>query len=141
MAFVVVSAAALWACGDDGPSAARPPAGAIVDDAQIGPVVVPVTVAPNGESIVVQSLDNSFRPETLTITAGTEVVWRNVGRNEHNVVPVDGAGWGVVDPAEFAPGGESRHVFGVAGEFAYYCTIHGTATAGMIGTVVVTAPT
>lgn len=130
----------LASCDDDGPSAARPPAGAVIDDAQLGPQPVEATVAPSGESVAVQSLDNSFRPEALTISAGTEVVWHNVGRNEHNVVPVDGGAWGVLEPADFAPSDEYRFVFGRPGEYPYYCTIHGTATAGMIGTIVVTAP-
>ena len=32
------------------------------------------------------------------------------------------------------------HVFDQPGTYAYFCTIHGTATAGMIGTIVVTEP-
>ena len=45
--------------------------------------------------------------------------------------------WGV-DIAEFAPGDVYQHVFTTPRTYAYYCTLHGTATAGMVGTVVVT---
>jgi plastocyanin len=40
---------------------------------------------------------------------------------------------------EFQPGDEYRHVFSEPGEYRYYCTIHGTAEVGMVGTVVVGA--
>lgn len=102
----------------------------------------PDTVAPNGESVEVQALDNTFRPETIEITAGTEVVFTNVGRNEHNVLPADVAPgemgeWGVATE-DFPPRAEYRHVFTRPGTYAYYCSIHGTADVGMIGTVLVT---
>ncbi len=94
-------------------------------------------VTPTGVVHEVTALDNSFRPERLEVAVGDEVVWINGGRNEHDVLTVEGDDWGVtVD--EFQPGDEYRHVFTEPGEYAYYCTIHGTTTAGMIGTVVVT---
>jgi len=82
-------------------------------------------------------LDNTFRPGEITVAAGTEVVWRNGGRNDHNVVSVDDGAWGV-DTAEFAPGDEYRHRFTEPGTYAYYCSLHGTTTNGMVGTIVVT---
>jgi plastocyanin len=90
---------------------------------------------PAPESVTVQSIDNSFRPERLEISAGTEVVWVNRGRNAHDIESDFGFG---VTADEFAPGDEYRYVFTEPGEYPYYCTIHGTETAGMIGTVVVT---
>lgn len=100
------------------------------------------SVAPNGESVEVQALDNSFRPETIEISAGTEVVFTNVGRNDHNVLPAgvepgEMGEWGVATE-DFAPRDVYRHVFTRPGTYAYYCSIHGTADVGMIGTVVVT---
>lgn len=96
------------------------------------------TMPPNGESVVVLALDNSFRSEKIEITAGTEVVWENRGRNSHDVVPVDGANaWGIT-AEDFAPGAQYDRVFSVPGEYRYYCSIHGTADVGMTGTVVVT---
>lgn len=93
-------------------------------------------VAP-GEPVLVQALDNTFRADEVTVTAGTEVRWKNVGRNDHDVRPADGAPWGV-DAEDFAPGDEYTHVFEVAGTYEYVCTIHGVPGVGMIGTVVVT---
>lgn len=97
------------------------------------------TVAPNGESVTVQALDNSFRPETIEISAGTEVVFDNRGRNDHDVSPVDGSqGWGV-QVEGFRPGDTYTYVFSTPGEYRYFCSIHGTADAGMVGTIIVSA--
>ena len=82
-------------------------------------------------------LDNTFRAEQVTVAAGTEVVWENGGRNDHNVLPVEGDDWGV-EADDFAPGDAYRHRFTEPGTYAYYCSLHGTTTAGMVGTIVVT---
>jgi plastocyanin len=85
----------------------------------------------------VQVLDNTFRPERLEVAAGTEVVWDNGGRNDHNVLPVEGDSWGV-EAEDFAPGDTYRHRFTEPGTFDYYCSLHGTTTKGMVGSIVVT---
>ena len=72
----------------------------------------------------------------MEVAAGTEVVWTNVGRNDHDIEAADGS-WGVGKEL-FGPGETYSHVFTEPGEVTYYCTIHGTANAGMVGTVVVT---
>jgi len=95
---------------------------------------------PNGVVVEVLAIDNTFRPETLSVEAGTEVVFVNNGRNAHDVRPADGSdGWGVAADG-FEPGDRYSLVFGAPGTYAYYCSIHGTATAGMLGTIEVTAP-
>ena len=95
---------------------------------------------PNGVVVEVQALDNTFRPADLVIEAGTEVVFDNVGRNEHDVVPEPGSiqGWGVGED-RFAPGDRYAHVFTEPGEYLYLCTIHGVDRKGMVGTITVTA--
>jgi plastocyanin len=90
-----------------------------------------------GVEVEIGSFDNSFRPEETSVEAGTEVVWRNRGRNDHNVLPVEGDDWGV-EADDFAPGDEYRHRFTEPGTYAYYCSLHGTETAGMVGTLEVT---
>lgn len=108
-----------------------------------GGVVEPepdATFAPNGETVDVRSLDNSFIQQQIEIVAGTEVNWINGGRNDHNVLPVDESlTWGV-DRDTFVPGTEYSHVFDTPGVYPYYCSIHGTTEAGMIGAVIVTEP-
>jgi plastocyanin len=85
----------------------------------------------------VQALDNSFRPEDLEVAAGTEVTWTNKGRNEHDITPADGDDFGVTKDG-FAPGDDYRFRFTEPGTYRYYCTLHATPDAGMIGTIVVT---
>lgn len=87
------------------------------------------------ETVVV--LDNTFRPGEIEVAAGTTVAWENRGRNDHNVLPVDGKAWGV-NTDSFAPNDSYQHRFTQPGTFAYYCSLHGTTTKGMVGTVVVT---
>jgi plastocyanin len=90
-----------------------------------------------GVEVRVSSIDNTFRPETLEVAAGTEVRWTNDGRNEHNVLPVEGDEWGVAVES-FEPGDEYVHRFTEPGTYAYYCSLHGTTTQGMVGTIEVT---
>lgn len=103
-----------------------------------GEAEAPETFPPNGEVLGVRSLDNSFIDEVVEVEAGTEILWTNNGRNEHNVVPVDETEeWGV-ETTDFQPGDEYARVFDVPGEYPYYCSIHGTPEVGMTGTIVVT---
>lgn len=93
--------------------------------------------------VFVQALDNTFRQRDIVIVAGTEVVWTNVGRNEHDVVPTEfektpeAAPWGAL-VAAFAPGATYSHVFTRPGVYPYVCTIHGVRDKGMVGTITVT---
>jgi plastocyanin len=93
-------------------------------------------VVMDGSEVRVASLDNTFRVANIQVEPGTTVTWTNDGRNEHDVLPVDGGGWGV-EVAQFQPGDSYQHTFDEPGVHRYYCSIHGTTTAGMIGTVVV----
>lgn len=96
------------------------------------------TIAPTGVVVPVMAIDNTFRPELIEIKVGDEVLWENRGMNEHDILFVEGEGWGV-EVSGFQPGAFFSHVFTVPGEYAYYCTIHGDASFGMTGTVIVTA--
>ncbi|HEY6698953.1 MAG TPA: plastocyanin/azurin family copper-binding protein [Acidimicrobiales bacterium] len=115
------------ASGDAGPSTS----GGSSDDSVPEDVVVIDT-----DPAEVTALDNSFRPENIEVVAGTEVVWTNKGRNEHNILHVEGDDWGV-EVDDFQPGAAYSHTFDEAGVYHYYCSIHGTTDAGMIGTIVV----
>jgi len=133
----ILGASLLGACGDDGPLAASPTPGEL----RSGPLVMapPNTSAPEsvGEVVEVQSLDNQFRQQEVTVAAGTQVRWVNAGQTDHDVQPVDlGAVWGIGQTA-FPPGAEYSFVFSEPGEYPYYCSLHGTETVGMIGTIVV----
>lgn len=102
-------------------------------------VIPPDVPAPEstGDVVEVQSLDNQFRDQEVTVAAGTQVRWVNAGRTDHDVQPVDlGAVWGI-GQASFPPGAEYSFVFSEPGEYPHYCSLHGTETVGMIGTIIV----
>ncbi len=132
-------AATLTACGadpDDSQSAAASTTTAAPQATSA------VTFPANGETAKVVALDNNFLPQTLEVKAGTEVEFVNNGRNPHNVVPADdpqATTWGVLE-AQFQPKATYSRVFDRPGTFTYYCTIHGTPTAAMFGTITVTEP-
>jgi len=140
-AAVVAAATMVAACGADRDDSVQPTV------AQQSTTIVTVaqssdTFPANGATELVDALDNNYRPQVLTIKAGTTVEFTNVGRNVHNVVPADdktASTWGVLE-ANFAPKATYRYVFASPGTYHYYCTIHGTPTAAMFGTIVVTAP-
>ena len=133
VAGVVLALAALAGCGrtSDGTAETTTPDPTTSTDG--------VAAAPNGDTVTVQALDNSFRPETIEISVGTQVLFDNRGRNEHNVLPVDESqDWGV-QVGGFQPGDTYTYVFTTPGEYQYFCSIHGTADVGMTGTIIVSA--
>ncbi|HEU5151015.1 MAG TPA: right-handed parallel beta-helix repeat-containing protein [Iamia sp.] len=87
---------------------------------------------------VVQALDNVFGEEdhTIRVDVGETVTWENIGRNDHNIISVDGAPFGVGE-TQFRPTDTYEATFEEEGAFAYYCSLHGNATDGMVGTVLV----
>lgn len=147
----LISSIALTACGADAPDAA-PSDVKSPSEVEVGITTTIATVPPNGESITIQVLDNSYRPIEYEIKAGTEVVFDNRGRNDHNILPEsvkDDAGliallasdsspaaWGVIS-SELTPGETFSHVFGAPGVYRFYCSIHGAPGAGMYGILTV----
>lgn len=118
----------------DGPAATTPGTGPAGSAGPVGSAPDPASWT--GPRADVQAIDNTFRPRELEVAPGTMVVWRNAGRNDHDVMGVE-TDWGVTVDG-FGPGAEFAHVFTDPGEFHYYCTVHGTPTVGMIGMVRVT---
>lgn len=93
----------------------------------------------NGGAATVTALDNVFGeepPHVVRVDIGGTVTWVNQGRNDHNIIPLDGAPFGVGE-RDFTPGDEYEATFEDEGAFAYYCSLHGNATDGMTGTVLV----
>ena len=140
----------LAACAPDAPDAAG---GTKPDEEVVAITTTIATVPPNGESINIQVLDNSYRPSDYEISAGTEVIFENRGRNDHNILPDsvkndDGlvellrndsspSAWGVAS-TDFVPGDVFSHVFTAPGVYTFYCSIHGAPGAGMYGIIRVT---
>ncbi len=88
--------------------------------------------------VTVSAEDNNFVPQTITVTEGTEVTFINDGRNQHNIIKVEKTPF-QVETSSFEPGESFVWTATGPGTYRYYCSIHGTATAGMSGTVQVVA--
>lgn len=139
---LLLAAGGAAACGDDddagggGASGGDGGDGMASDGDDAGGDAPDDVVVIEGTTATVQALDNTFRAPDIQVDPGTTVTWTNEGRNEHDVLPVEGDDWGV-EVESFQPGDSYEHTFTDPGVYDYYCSIHGTTTAGMIGTVVV----
>jgi plastocyanin len=91
--------------------------------------------------VTVVVTDNAFTDRNILVSPGTEVVWVNEGRNDHNVRPAaegPGPGWfDEVDVGTLADGGSGSVTFDGVGDFPYFCSFHGTARRGQRGRVIV----
>lgn len=72
----------------------------------------------------------AFSPKTLTVDAGTRVVWTNQDEEPHTVTS---AGGRFASSAALDTGDRHAVTFSRPGTYAYYCSIHPM----MVGTVVV----
>lgn len=91
---------------------------------------------PGNRTATVAVVDDSFDPSSVTVETGGTVTWEWQGSNEHNVT------WSSADLADSSTqvsGSHSVTMPSDTGNYDYYCTIHGTPTSGMRGTVTVTA--
>lgn len=84
----------------------------------------------------------AFTPTSRTVAVNTAVTWTNDSGVEHNVVfTTPSAALGVSGGASgnfIAPSpSTNRRQFAATGTQAFHCTIHGTATSGMRGSVIV----
>jgi len=90
-----------------------------------------VTAPPATADVSVQ--DNIFDDDYVVVAAGGTVTWTWAGSNQHNVTWVSD---GLTDSPTQAAGTHSV-TFDTPGTYVYYCSIHGSPTSGMRGTVVV----
>lgn len=115
------------------------PASAPVDTTIPVDTLAPPTVVTDAVTTVL-SIDNDYKPKHLQVTAGTEVEFKNIGRNKHNIVPDDpqAADFSVTEE-DFPTGSSYSFTFTEPGTYTYYCTLHATPTAGsMRGVITVT---
>ena len=71
----------------------------------------------------------AFKAPTITVTAGTDVVWKNLDDDPHTVTAVDGS----FDSKGLARGDTFAHRFSKPGKYSYYCKVHPM----MRGTIIV----
>lgn len=115
---------------------------AVQGGAEGAPILFTATAAqaPGGpptdvEIKLLNSGGNRFDPANVTIPVGTKVTWTWVG-GFHDVTPAGdpafpGSGVPVGPPNSFS------HTFNSPGTYVYFCSVHGSPTAGMRGTIVV----
>ena len=112
------------------PLAARTPTDSPEQPAQ---PVQPLDLGPAGADQVVSDVaarDDYFDPQTITVTVGEAVRWRNAGQRQHTTTSDDGYwNWGLV------PGSGYSVRFLSPGTYPYHCVYH--RTMGMTGNVVV----
>jgi plastocyanin len=90
------------------------------------------TAQDSGPVAAIAMEDDRFDPKTITISAGTTVIWTNTGRDWHSVAAFDGS----FESGQIAPGESYSQTFTTAGEYSYICKHHGRQ--GMIGKIIVT---
>jgi plastocyanin len=87
------------------------------------------------EQAAVKLVNSEFTPKELTVKVGTTVVWTSEDNPTHTVTADDGS----FDSGRIRKGDTFSHTFTQAGEYPYYCAIHGApGGVGMSGIVIVT---
>ena len=77
--------------------------------------------------------DFSFAPESLNVSVGDTVTWVNNGAYAHTTTSGEtGSPDGKWNSGSLVPGVSFEHVFTEAGNYHYYCSLHG-ATYNMKG--------
>lgn len=136
--FLLVTVALLalgaMACSDDAAESSSP----VTSDPSEGlPAVADEEfVDMTGQTeIVIEARDNKFVPQFVTVSPGTEITFDNKGRNPHNVIPVDESQFAAIPTDDLQPGDTGVLTFDDPGLYPYYCTLHGTPSAGMDGRI------
>jgi plastocyanin len=94
---------------------------------------------PAGPTVAVVINDTTFAPAEISVPAGGAVQWTSASKSErHTIIPVDAKAFKAHTDL-IAPGESVTITFRTAGDYAYYCSIHGKPNAGQHGVVHVTA--
>lgn len=139
---VLVTLMALAGCGATsataGGSGSQPPAATPTFTAQPAPTA---TSTPSGSQAAVEIRsaggygNYAFAPASLTIKAGTMVVWTNATSAPHTVTTDAGAPATIASDAIPTTGGTFSFTFTMPGTYHYHCSVH----PYMTGTIVVTS--
>lgn len=88
-------------------------------------------------AVTIDVSDNVFEPRVVRVDPGVTVTWTNTGLNPHNVIPADQDRFEPVATGSLEPRGSASRTFAAPGVYRYFCSIHGTATRGQRGVIVV----
>jgi plastocyanin len=102
-------------------------------------LLVPVGAAFAQEADVTVAMQNvSFAPTTVHIAPGQTVLWVNDSQQQHTVT----SDTAIFDSDTFDPGGTFTWTADAAGEFQYFCQLHGSpGLKGMSGKIIVDTST
>jgi plastocyanin len=128
----LVLALVLGACGDDGESGSGSN-GALDGLPEVAESEYEDMTGQDAVEIDVR--DNSFGPQYVTVSPGTEITFTNNGRNPHNALPVEEGAFDDVPVDELQPDDQAARTFDEAGDYPYYCSLHGTQSRGMVGRI------
>jgi plastocyanin len=78
--------------------------------------------------------DSFFSPALISVVRGDVVVWTWNGSREHDVTWVSG---NLANSPTQSGGSHEVMMPSTPGQLGYYCTIHGTPSSGMQGTIIV----
>jgi plastocyanin len=130
----------LWHLGSEtGPQSSQAAVGAGADGSPVqftATATAPVGGGPTPVDIQLRSDGgNRFEPSSVTVPVGTTVIWTWVG-GLHDVTSSGnpafaGSGEPVSAPHSFS------HTFASAGTYLFFCSVHGSPSGGMRGTIVV----
>ena len=91
-----------------------------------------VAEPPDPMDVTVRMLDNRFDSPAIEVAVGALVTFLGAGRNPHNAVAADGS-WSTeteFGSLEQFKGDAASIRFDSPGEYAFFCTFHGTADGG-----------
>ncbi len=144
------------ACASEPSENRASPAGPSVEETESSPTETKASVdeptddrskkadPPSEATTRVKVIDTDFRPVKVMVPVGATVKWKQVGDQPHSVTAADGSfdsspECGPLDSDEcLGEGDRFTHTFDQAGDFTYYCRVHGLPDGtGMVGTVVV----
>ena len=83
----------------------------------LAPALPSPTAAPTN-AVAIQ--DYAFKPATITVTAGTTVVWTQKDDDPHTVTADDAS----FDSKGLGQGDTFKHVFDKPGRYPYHCAAH-----------------
>jgi plastocyanin len=89
-----------------------------------------------GHTLSLAMSGSAFSPALDTVAAGSTVTWTNNDAVTHTVTSAPGSA-DTYSSGNLGGAATFQHTFATAGTYVYYCTIHGTPTAGMKATIVV----
>jgi plastocyanin len=119
---VVADATDLTAQFSIPPNVAAGPVSVVVNtgaEEAVGPNLFTITSTTPQSAVTINNF--SFQPQTLTVTAGTDITWTNAQPGVTHTVTADGGSFG---SPNIPSGGTFSQTMSTTGTYSYHCSIH-----------------